>query len=168
MEAKYMQAIKAGVIGGVILAVGMLINLFISIITSNLSAFTGLGLVSCCIFLLEIVVLIGTGALAVKMAGPLVTKLGDAIAIGAVSGAVAGLIGTVVQVVDAVVRPSLTSVPSYIDYYGTDYGVGTSVLSSLGAMGATICCCGPALIIIGAVLAAIGAAIYAVAVVKIK
>ena len=35
MEAKYIQAIKAGIIGGVILAVCMLVNLFIDIINSN-------------------------------------------------------------------------------------------------------------------------------------
>lgn len=172
MEAKYLQAIKAGVIGGVVLAVCMLVTLFIDIINSNTYVgLNGLGLVSCCIFLLEIIVLLGTGALAVQMAKSLVVKMDEAAVVGAIAGALAGLIGTIMQVVLAVVRPWLVNTSSYSDLYNYsqyDYGIGTSALSMLtGVVGAVICC-GPMLIIAGAILAAIGGAIYAVAVLKIK
>lgn len=171
MEAKYTQAIKAGIIGGVILAACMLVNLFIEIINTDISAFTGLGLLSCCIFLVEIIVLLGTGALAVKMATSLVAKLDESLIVGGMAGAIAGLIGTIIQVVGAVIRPWLSNTSSYMNYYNYypyDYGVGSSVLSMFGGVVGAACCCGPMLIIIGAVIAAIGGAIYAVVVLKIK
>ena len=172
MEAKYIQAIKAGVIGGVILAVCMLATLFIDIANSNsyvYSGLTGLGLANCCIFIVEIIVLAGTGALAVQMAKSLVVKLDEAAVVGAAAGAVAGLIGTVMQVISAVVRPWLSNVSSYADYYPyNSYGIGSSTLSMFGGLVGAACCCGPMLIIIGAILAAIGGAIYAVAVLKVK
>ena len=81
----------------------------------------------------------------------------------------AGLIGTVIQVIGAVVSPLLSHVSSYADYYPyNDYGIGSSTLSMFGGLGISICCCGPTLVIVGAILAAIGGAIYAVAVLKIK
>lgn len=175
MEAKYIQAIKAGIIGGVILAVCMLATLFIDIINSNAyvySGLTGLGLLSCCIFIVEIIVLVGTGALAVQMAKSLVVKLDEAAVVGAAAGAVAGLIGTVIQVISAVVRPWLSNVSSYANYYNyypyNTYGIGSSTLSMFGGLVGAVCCCGPMLIIVGAILAAIGGAIYAVAVLKVK
>ncbi|HEY3421929.1 MAG TPA: hypothetical protein VGK13_02140 [Methanocellaceae archaeon] len=165
-----MQAIKAGVIGGVILAACMLVTLLIDIINSNTYVgLTGLGLVGCCVFILEIIVLLGTGALAVQMAKSLVVKLDEAAVVGAIAGALAGLIGTVMQVIVAIVRPWVTNVSSYSDVYNySQYGVGSSALSMFtGVVGAVICC-GPMLIIAGAIIAAIGGAIYAVAVLKVK
>jgi hypothetical protein len=169
MEAKYMQAIKAGIIGGVILAVCMLVTLFLDIIRSNTYVgLNGLGLVGCCIFIFEIILLVGTGALAVQMARSLVVKLDEAAVIGAIAGALAGLIGTIMQVIVAVVRPWLTNVSAYSSFSPSDYGIGASTFSMLtGVVGAAICC-GPMLIIAGAILAAIGGAIYAVAVLKVK
>ena len=168
MEAKYLQAIKAGVIGGVILAVCMLVTLFIDIINSNTYVgLNGLGLVGCCIFLLEIIVLLGTGALAVQMAKSLVVKMDEAAVVGAIAGALAGLIGTIMQVVLAVVRPWLVNTSSYSDLYNYSQ-FDNGVISTLGGVGISIICCGPVLIIAGAILAAIGGAIYAVAVLKVK
>ena len=94
MELKYIQAIKAGVIGGVILAVCMLVRLFIDIISTNSysyvpgvsSGLMGMGLLSCCIFIVEIIVLVGTGALAVQMARSLVVKMDEAAMVGAAIG----------------------------------------------------------------------------------
>ena len=177
MEAKYVQAIKAGIIGGVILAVCMLVNMFIGIINSNsysgvpdISAgLMGLGLLSCCIFLVEIVILAGTGALAVQMAKSLVVKLDEAAVVGAIAGAIAGLIGTVIQVISAVVTPWLSNVSSYSNYYPYgNYGLGSSTFSMVTGLVGAVICCGPVLIIVGAILAAIGGAIYAVAVLKVK
>ena len=178
MEAKYIQAIKAGVIGGVILAVCMLVRLFIDIINTNnassyvsgiynpgiMTGLAGLGLVSCCVFLVEIVVILGTGALAVMMAKSLIVKMDEAFVVGAVAGAVAGLFGTVIQVLGAIVTPWLTHA-TYMDYY---YSYGSGILSTLGGVGISILCCGPVLIIVGAILAGIGGAIYAAVVLKIK
>jgi hypothetical protein len=172
MELKYMQAIKAGIIGGVILAVCMLVTLLLDIINShNYVGLTGTGMVGCCVFIFEIIALLGTGALAVQMAKSLVLKLDEAAVVGALAGALSGLIGTIMRVVIAVVRPWLVNTSSYTDIYNYsqyDYGVGTSALSMLTGVVGAVVCCGPMLIITGAILAAIGGAIYAVAVLKVK
>ncbi len=170
MEVKYLQAIKAGIIGGVILAACMLVNLAIQIINSNISTFTGLGLVSCCVFLVEIIVLLGTGVLAARMAGSFITKMEESLIVGGIAGAIAGLIGTIIQVIGAIVKPWLTNT-SYLDYsnyYPSNYGVGSSIGSMFSGLFISVCCCGPALVVMGAIIAAIGAVIYAVLVLKIK
>ena len=104
------------------------------------------------------------------MAKSLVVKLDEAAVVGAIAGAIAGLIGTVIQVIDAIVTPVAVKCVVIFELLSLwyDYGVGSSALSMFtGVVGAVICC-GPMLIIVGAILAAIGGAIYAVAVLKVK
>ena len=170
MEAKYVHALKAGIIGGVIFAACILINFIIEVITSRSIALGALGLLTCCMWLVMVVVLVGTGALAAFMAKGTIAKLEEALLVGAVAGAIAGLIATVMQVVEAIVRPWLINSASVLNYYSSaypelsqysQYGLGSNLWQSAGGVIGGLCCCGPAFIIIGAVLAAIGAAIYA-------
>ena len=169
MEAKYLQAIKAGVIGGIVIAACVLINFLVEVIQSMSLALAGIGLIVCCVWILMVIVLVGTGALAVFFARALVVKLEEAVIVGVVAGIIAGIIATIMQVIVAVVRPWLvnSNIYNYSSVYNqySQYGIGNGLGSNLGqstvGVLASLCCCGPAFIVIGAVLAAIGAAIYA-------
>lgn len=169
MEAKYIHALKAGLIGGVIFAACILLNFIIEVITSRSIALGSLGLVTCCVWIIMVIVLVGTGALAAFMAKGTIAKLEEALLVGVVAGAIAGLIATIMEVVVAIVRPWLVN--SYVtNYYSSaypelsqysQYGLGSNLGQTAGGVVASLCCCGPAFIVIGAILAAIGAAIYA-------
>jgi hypothetical protein len=154
MEAKYIQAIKAGIIGGVVIGFCIILTLIVSVITSS-TAFTALGALNCCIFILIVILLVGVGALGVRMASAHVMTLNDALIVSAVAGAVAGIISAVVYVIDSILSPLLT----YNQVYDI-YGYSPAGMSALGAFG-SICCCGPAILVISVVLAVIGGAIYA-------
>jgi hypothetical protein len=164
MESKYVEAIKAGIIGGVILAALELISNLASLLnfikvedipTGATPELTGAVMTAaafgCCICLLYIVVLAGTGALAVRMNKGLLRDLNDAVANSAFAGAVAGLIWGVIGVILGILSPLIK--PEY-----------TSATSKLGgSLFSGICgviCCLPAALVIGAVIAIVGGAIY--------
>lgn len=177
MEAKYIHALKAGIIGGVIVAACVLLTFIIDVITSRSIALGALGLVTCCVWIVMVVVLAGTGALAVFMAKGTIVKLEEALIIGAMAGAIAGLIATVMEVAEAIVRPWLINSASVLNYYSSSYpelsrysqyGIGSNLRQSTWDVIGGLCCCGPAFIIIGAILAAIGGAIYASLKLKLK
>lgn len=151
MEAKYNEAIKAGIIGGVLLAVCAVLRLILSVIGMPvLSTVCG-----CLIWLLVIIIAAGTGALAVKYAEKLLAKLTDAIVVSAVAGAVAGLIYAVVQVVIGFVEP-LLNIGAYSDVTsGLAGGVAGSAF-----LGMLTCLCAPVYLIIVIILAVIGGALY--------
>ncbi len=152
MEAKYNAAIKAGVIGGVLLAICAIISLIIGLFPA-LSCLAGL-----CLFILVIVIALGTGALAVMYATGTITKLVDAIVVSAVAGAVAGVIYAVVQVVIAFIQPFL-NIGEYS--YTSDIGsilAGNAIGSAAGGM--FTCICAPVTVVIVIILAIIGGAIY--------
>jgi len=162
MEAKYNAAIKAGVIGGVLLAVYAVIMFVINLITWN-AWVPGLGILQTgcgCLFWPVIIVIgAGTGALAVKFAASLLTKLTDAIIVSAASGAIAGLIYAVIAIVTNIITPLLTS-------YYTDLGLGGLGGSAFAGICGILCL--PVYIIIVAILAAIGGAIYGALQLKLK
>ena len=164
MEPKYVEAIKAGIIGGIILAALELISNIVSLLriikaedlpTEANPALTGAVvaaiLFGCCICILYIVVLAGTGAMAVSMSKGLLRDLNDAVVNSAFAGAVAGLIWGVASVVlgflSSIINPDNATVAS-------KFGGGIAK----GICG--IICCLPAEIVIGAVIALIGGAIY--------
>jgi hypothetical protein len=162
MEAKYVEAIKAGIIGGVLLAVLALISQLASILgyinvedyTSDPGAALALGLgaaISCCICLLYIVVLAGTGALAVKMTNLLLRDLNDAVMVSAVSGAVAGIIWGGISIVLSMLGELIK---------GSGYGVAGRIGGSLFSGICGLICCLPGAAIIGIVIAVVGGAIY--------
>ncbi len=163
MEAKYVEAIKAGIIGGVILAVLALISQLASILgyvnvedytndPSSILAVAGVGLaISCCICLLYIVALVGTGAIAVRMSNLLLRDLNDAVIVSAVAGAVAGLIWGIVSIVLSMLGELIK---------GSGSGVAGRVGGSMFSGICGLICCLPAAIIIGIVIAVVGGAIY--------
>jgi hypothetical protein len=162
MEPKYVEAIKAGVIGGVILAALQLVQTLLSLLnvvrvenistTDPWASITGVGLavgaINCCICLLFIVVLAATGAMAVRMTRGMLRDLNDAIIGSAVAGAVAGVIwgvlAAILGMVSNLINPNVTT------------GFGFSLLSGICG----ILCCLPIGLIIGVILAVVGGAIY--------
>jgi len=155
MEPKYVAAIKAGIIAAVVLAVLALINNLIDYF--NISFF---GL-SCLIFLLQLAVLAGAGAMAVKMAPGLIRSLEDSLAVGAVAGAVTfilgGIIGLVLSFLFSLIKATSYDIAHPIS--GFPEATGASLFTGICAI-----CCLPILLviigIIGAIVGAIGAAIY--------
>jgi len=165
MEPKYVEAIKAGIIGGVILAALQVVNTALTLLNVvNVDKFStdpnaaingGLGLgiaaIGCCLCLLYILVLGGTGALAVRMTRMMLRDLNDAIITSALAGAVAGIIwgviAAILSMLQSLVKP---------DYSGALSGVGGSLFA--GVCG--IICCLPIGLVIGIILAIVGGAIY--------
>jgi|AGTN01.3.fsa_nt_gi hypothetical protein len=164
MEPKYVEAIKAGIIGGVILAIVQLISDLMSLLnvikvdyssyeygaTPTLSGELGLAaLFGCCICALYIVVLVATGAMAVRMNRGLLRDLNDAVINAALAGAVAGLIWGAVSVILGVLR-------QLINPDSAAGRLGGSLISGICG----VLCCLPAEIVIGAIIALIGGALY--------
>ena len=159
MELKYSQAIKAGVIAGIIMIILILISEALTIIGTWTTGLLSLG--SCCIFLIEIVVLLAAGAFAVRFAAAGLKDMNDALVTGAVAGFVTGIMTAIMSVIMAFVAPFLMGT----NYVGTDTesiatGLGIAGISSLSAGAASLCCCAPTWIVVSVVLGAIGAAIY--------
>jgi hypothetical protein len=155
MEPKYIAAIKAGIIGAVILAVLALINNLIDYFNINL-----IGL-SCFIFALELLTLAGAGALAIKMAPGLIGQLEDALVTGGVAGAIAFILGGIVGLILSVLFTIITA--TTYDISGSFGGFPNATAASLFTGLCAICCLPILLVIlgiIGAVVGAIGAAIY--------
>ncbi|HEY3274514.1 MAG TPA: hypothetical protein VGJ92_12155 [Methanocella sp.] len=155
MDPKYVAAIKAGIIAAVILAMLALVNNLIDYV--NISFF---GL-SCLIFFLELAVLAGAGAMAVKMAPGLIRSLEDSLAVGAIAGAVTFILGGTIGLVLSFLFSLLKATAWDITHPISDFPEATA-----GSLFTGICaiCCLPVLLliigIIGAIVGAIGAAIY--------
>ena len=96
MEEKYMNGIKAGVAGGIVLAIVAIIGHF-------------LPLIGCLISPLTFIVWLAIGAVAIYIGPKAVTKLMDAAIIGAVAGVVAEIIVLIVNLILGIIS-SLSSV----------------------------------------------------------
>jgi hypothetical protein len=159
-----MGAIKAGIIGGLLLAglellttLTTLLNLIkvedIPTDANAIKAGVGMGLVAldCALCLLYILVLTGTGAMATRMTRAMLRDISDAVATAAVAGAVAGLIWGVIAIVFRILT----------DIISPNHATVRSKVGSVAASGICgVICCLPAQIIIGIVLAIIGGALY--------
>jgi hypothetical protein len=159
MELKYSQAIKAGIIAGIIMIILIVIRESLTIIGSWTTDLLGLG--SCCIFLIEVLVLVGAGVLAVRFAAAGLKDMNDALIAGAVAGFVTGIMAAIMSVIMAFVGPFLMG--TY--YVGTEAediasGLGIAGISSLAGGMSSLCCCAPFWIVVSVVISAIGAAIY--------
>ncbi|WP_424357894.1 hypothetical protein [Methanocella sp. MCL-LM] len=99
MEEKYMNGIKAGVAGGIVLAIVAIIGHF-------------LPLIGCLISPLTFIVWLAIGAVAIYIGPKAVTKLMDAAIIGAVAGVVAEIILLVVNLILGIIS-SLGSVEGF-------------------------------------------------------
>lgn len=157
MDLKYSQAIKAGIIGGVIVAMLILIRSGIDVIGSWTTSL--IGIIGCCIWIIELVLLIATGALAVHFARAALKDMNDALVAGAVSGGVAGLIAAGTTVIVAFITPFVLG-STYTGDYTTAENLGIAGIASLfGGLG-TACCCAPIWLIVSIIIGAIGGAIY--------
>lgn len=155
MELKYSQGIKAGIIGGVLIAIIMIIGLVLNVLGSWTSAF--ISLCTCLNPILEVGLLLITGALAVRFASGVLKDMNDALVTSALAGGVAGLIGGVVAVIINFISPFLLGTNYGYDDLATSIGVaGFESLSS----GLCSCLCAPVWIVLGIVFGAIGGAIY--------
>lgn len=170
MKSKYMKAIKAGIIGGIIMAAITLFNIILLDVIGGVqfaqeaarwantttqhsgampsTGHTIIGLLSLALYLLIPVVLLATGALAARYARPHIDNLGEAGMLGALAGVVAALIerpvAAVLNLVTSVALPNTitASQTPYMDFLNN------------------IICCLPLLAAIAAVLGAVGAAGY--------
>lgn len=131
------HAIRAGVIGGIVLAALAL--------PGTLFMFCGLNLV---LGLLSLLAAAGTGALAARFAHKHISGMTEAIVLSGMAGAIAGAIDGILHVVLSLIRPGFNS--SIFGFFGSE-------LSALA--------CAPAVIIlyiaIIAIIAVIGGVSYA-------
>jgi hypothetical protein len=168
MQSKYIAAITAGIVGGILLAAYAIIGFVLELAAWNMSI-PGVGAASgacgCLLIPAILVIALATGVLAVMWAKGL-EKLADAAIIAALAGALAGLIYGVIAVIIAFLRPVIefgTSVDS------SDLVGGLALGSLFGAGGGVLACvCAPVWLVAVAIVAAIGGAIYASLKLKLK
>jgi hypothetical protein len=143
-ESTYNHAIKAGIIGGIVLAALAFINLAFQIVVG---IFSGLSGGSCCYWLLSLLVMLGVGALTVMFARHRLHSVLDAVVASLLAGAVAGAIDGVVRIIVDMIRPGFTG-----SIWGFVHGEVTTII------------CAPvtiiAYIVLVAIIAAIGGALY--------
>lgn len=157
MDLKYSKAIMAGIIGGIIVALLILLRTGISVIGSW--TISWLGIAGCCIWIFEVLALLATGAMAVHLARAALKDMNDALIAGAVSGGVAGLIAAVTTVIVAFISPFILG-SSYSSDYTLGENLGTAGVASLfGGLGSA-CCCVPVWIVVSIFIGAIGGVIY--------
>ncbi len=168
MQAKYIAAISAGIVGGVLLAVYAIVAFVLELVNWSMSVpgvGTAAGACGCLTIPAILVIALAAGVLAVMWAKGL-EKLADAAIIAALAGALAGLIYGVVMVVIAFLRPVI----EFGTAVDTSDLAGGLALGSLfgGASGVGTCCCAPVWLLIIAIVAAIGGAVYASVKLKLK
>ena len=152
MELKYSQAIKAGVIGGIVIIMLILLMLAVSVVSMSMGS--AVTMANCCVWLVVLIAMVAIGAIATHFARAGLRDLNDSLITGAVSGAIASILGTIFMVLEYVAVAYLfPAAYSSINPVLTSYtpGVAGLLLS---------CCCGPFLIMASAVTGAIGGAIY--------
>ena len=151
LESTHNHAITAGIIGGIVLAALAFISLVFQIVMGMFSGvFSGL----CCFWLLELIVMLGVGALTVSFARHRIHNILDAVVTSLLAGAVAGAIDGVMQVIVAMIRPGFS---------GSIFGfVGREVTTIICAPVTII-----AYIVFVAIIAAIGGALYGALVAKL-
>ncbi|HMK46688.1 MAG TPA: hypothetical protein VK436_08685 [Methanocella sp.] len=108
MEEKYMNSIKAGAVGGIIMAVITVIAHFI-----------------CCFGFVTWIVALATGVLAIYFGPTLITKIMDAVVVSSAAGGVAGLINGIVALLLA-----LTSAGSSAAN-GSALGAGVGIVAGI-------------------------------------
>jgi hypothetical protein len=156
MELKYSQAIKAGIIGGVGLSIVLIAVAAMNIIGSWTTDV--LGLCGCCAWIFYLLIMLGTGALAVRFAAPMLKETNDVLIVAGFAGGVAGLVAGVVNAIVQFIMPFLDA--NYIDTNDIGTSLGVAGVSSIAGGFASICCCLPAWVIVTVIVAAIGGIIY--------
>ena len=168
MKSKYIAALSAGIVGGVLLAAYAVLLFAVELVAwyGYLPGTGATALCGCLFYVYFLVIGLLTGVLAVMWAKGVLAKLVDAIIISALAGALAGLIYGVINVVIAFIRPLIESY-AYLD--SSSYAGGLALGSMFGAgSGVLACLCAPVWLIAVAIVAAIGGAVYAVVKLKLQ
>ncbi len=184
MDEKFKNAIRAGIICGIILVILALAYIIVEqfIFGSQLQdmamkysdpnympptdfsdilngAIIGASISFLVLFTLGVLTFFGAGILAAKMASQYIKNPGDALIIGVVSGATAEVVhrpfAMVLTFIADIIRPT--------NYYTAD---GSTVLQAVLSMGSQAVCCFPVVLISGIILAVIGSLLYSI--VKLK
>lgn len=159
MELKYSQAIKAGIIAGIIMIILIVLSNVLTIIgTWTLGV---IGWASCCLWIVELLVLVGAGALAARFAAAGLKDLNDALVVGAIAGFVTGIMAAIMSIIVAFVSPFLMGT-YYVGTEAEDLAAGFGVAGITSMFGGmySLCCCAPSWIVVSVVLGLIGAAVY--------
>lgn len=163
MEAKFVEGLKAGIIGGIVLALGIVIRYFTDIAYSWVDMPVLLATLGCCIWLILIAVMLLAGVLAVYMAARFLASTGDAIKVSAFAGLVAGAIGMLARMSMSILSPWVSK--DTILY--SDYPIAGKLSESLIGTMANLCSCGPTILIVCVAFAAVGGALYAAIALKL-
>jgi hypothetical protein len=179
MEEKYKKALMAGIICGIILVILTLAYITVEqfVFGSQLqdmalkysdpnyippsdfsdilnTAIIGAGVSFFVLFALGALTFVGAGVLAARMASPYIKSRNDALIIGVVAGAAAEVVhrpfSMVFTFIADILRPSI--------YYTGDT---STVLDAAIGLGGQAVCCFPIVFLLGIVLAAVGALVYA-------
>ena len=156
MEIKYMKALKAGAIGGILLIILSIIN-FAEIILSTQNMPIIEEILGIVYFLIVAIIAIITGALSVRFADSFIKDAKDVDSVSRVSGVLAGAFYGVTQIIIAIIRDIMGSKASI---YLASLGIKEN-FNSIGQVffGAVICF--PVWLLIIMLLANVGARKYA-------
>lgn len=155
MEAKYGEAVKAGVIGGVLLAILFVAVIVIGLMVTNVTWFT---LGEFLVWVLLGAVMLFTGVLAVTMSGQRIANVDEA-AIGAsLAGGIAGFIGALVFAIALAVIQFFLQYNFLADLGRFEVLAARTTLSLV--CGGIACCLLPFIMIAAIALAALGGWIY--------
>lgn len=185
MEEKYKKAVIAGIICGIILVILTLANVIVEryVLGNQIeewtlkytdpnyapemgipeipgAAITG-AFVTLMLVMLGALTFLGAGALAAKMTSPYINNRNDALAVGAISGAVAEVVHRPFAMLSSFVADLLRPL-SYDAMMGS-----SSLLNALTQMVSQAICCFPVILIAGIMLAVIGAFLYSILKLKV-
>jgi hypothetical protein len=184
MEDKFIKAIKAGIICGIILVIFTIAYIVVEqfIFGSQLQdmgmkysdpnyippadysdilngAIIGASVSFVVLFTLGVLTFFGAGLLGAKMTSQYIKSPSDALMIGVVSGATAEIVhrpfAMVISFIADIIRPT--------SFYTSD---GSTVFQAILSMGSQAVCCFPVVLILGIIIAVIGSLFYAM--IKIK
>jgi hypothetical protein len=161
MEAKYGEAVKAGVIGGVLLAILFVAVIVIGIMVTDVTWFT---LGELLVWVLLGAVMLLTGVLAVAGSGPRIANVDEAALGASLAGGIAGVIGAIVFAIAMAIIQFFLQYNFLADLGKFEVLAARTTLSMV--CGGIACCLLPFIVLAAIILAAIGGWIYWLAVGK--
>jgi|AGTN01.3.fsa_nt_gi hypothetical protein len=155
MEAKYGEAVRAGIAGGIVAAILFVMVVLIGIFVTDVAWFT---LDEFLAWVLLAAVMLFTGVLAVSWARNTIANVDEAALVSALAGGVAGFLGSLAFTISIAVTQFFVSYDFLADAGRFEVLAARSILSLI--FGGVGCCLMPVIILAGIVLAAIGGWIY--------
>jgi hypothetical protein len=161
MEAKYGEAVKAGITGGILAAILFVAVILIGIFVTNVTWFT---LGEFLVWILLAGVMLLTGVLAVSWGRELIANVDEAAIAASLAGGIAGFIGSLVFAVAVAVTQFFLEYDFLADLGRFEVLTVRSTLSLV--CGGAACCLLPVIMLAAIVLAVIGGWIYWLAVAR--